>query len=89
MRTTITLDDDVFKHLRNAAHRKGQPFKQVVNDTLRRGIAADQAPPKARRYRLEPSSLGRAQPGIDLDQALKLADALEDEALVRKIEARK
>jgi hypothetical protein len=28
-------------------------------------------------------------PGIDLDKALKLADALEDEALARKLELRK
>ena len=89
MRTTITLDDDVFKHLKEAAHRAGKPFKQVVNETLRRGISANDAPPRARRYRLDPSSLGGEMPGIDLDRALCLADALEDDAITRKLEARK
>lgn len=89
MRTTITLDDDVFNRLKEAAHRTGKPFKQVVNETLRRGISANDAPPKVRRYRLDPSSLGGEMPGIDLDRALRLADALEDETIARKLEARK
>jgi hypothetical protein len=89
VRTTITLDDDVFKRLKETAHRDGKPFKQVVNETLRHGIAANDAPPRARRYRLDPTSLGGTLPDIDLDRALRLADALEDEAIVRKLEARK
>jgi len=89
MRTTITLDDDVFKRLKETAHHAGKPFKQVVNETLRRGIAANDAPPRARRYRLETSSLGGTSPGVDIDKALQLADALEDEAILHKLEARK
>jgi hypothetical protein len=89
MRTTITLDDDVFSYLKETAYRAGKPFKQVMNETLRRGIAANDAPPRACRYRLEPSSLGGTLPGIDLDRALQLADDLEDEAIINKLEARK
>jgi plasmid stability protein len=88
MRTTLTLDDDVARHLRDEARRHGRPLKQVVNDTLRAGLAARRARP-ARRYRLSPVSLGGVVAGIDLDKALRLAEALEDEAIGRKLELRK
>jgi hypothetical protein len=89
MRTTITLDEDVFDRLKEVAHQAGIPFKQVVNETLRRGIAVDDVPPRKRRYRVNPSSLGGVLPGRNLDRALRLADSLEDEAIASKLEARK
>ena len=88
MRTTLTIDPDVAEALRKRAHRARKPFKQVVNEALRAGLAAQEAPP-GRRYRLRPVSLGGVTPGIDLDRALRLADALEDDALARKLELRK
>lgn len=89
MRTTTTIDDDLAATLKEASRRSGKPFKQVLNETLRAGLQAQQAPPKSRRYRLRPKSLGGVVPGIDLDKALRLADALEDEAIARELEARK
>lgn len=89
MRTTLTIEDEIGTALREKAFRSGRTFKEVVNETLRDGLAAGTAAPKARRYRLKPASLGGAVPGIDLDKALRLADALEDEAIARKLELRK
>ncbi len=88
MRTTLTLDDDVAEELRTLAHRTRRSFKDVVNETIRTGLARRrQARP--RRYRLEPASLGGVCPGFDLDKALQLADSLEDEEIARKLELRK
>ena len=40
MRTTLTLDDDVAAKLKAEQSRAGLPFKEVVNETLRRtGLA--------------------------------------------------
>ena len=89
MRTTLTLDDQIAKALRNAAHRTGKPFKQVVNETLRAGLAADDAPANARPYRLKTVSLGGVLGGANLEKALQLADALEDSEIARKIGLRK
>ena len=88
MRTTLTLDDDVAEHLRAELRNTGQSFKRVVNDVLRSGLKASTRQP-AKRYRLEPASLGEAARGVDLDAALSLADALEDEGIARKLELRK
>ncbi|MBL8111877.1 MAG: DUF2191 domain-containing protein [Acidobacteria bacterium] len=88
MRTTLTIDDDVAAALKEKAHRAGTPFRQVVNDALRAGLSqAGRRPPK--RYRLKPTSLGGVHPGIDLDRALRLADALEDAEIARKLELQK
>lgn len=89
MRTTLTLDERIAKALKDAAHRTGKPFKQIVNETLRAGLVAGHAPAKARRYRVKPASLGGVMPGIDLRKALRLADALEDEEMARKLALRK
>lgn len=78
MRTTLTLEKDVALALRDEARRSGLPLKRIVNETLRVGIAARRRP-GARRYRLHPVSLGGVLPGVDLDKALRLAEALEDE----------
>ncbi len=39
MRTTLTLDDDIADMLKEQAHLLELPFKQVVNDALRRGLS--------------------------------------------------
>jgi hypothetical protein len=88
MRTTLTLDDDLAAALREKAHRTRRPFKAVVNETLRAGLSSRRKR-DARPYRLMPRSLGGVVPGFDLDKALRLADTLEDEAVVRKLELRK
>ena len=79
MRTTLTIEDQLARDLKRAAHATGKPFKQFVNEALRTGLRAMDNPP-ARPYRLNPAALGPPRPGIDLDRALDLADALEDEA---------
>lgn len=88
MRTTLTIDDQLAASLREAARQSGQPFKEVVNQALRRGLHQFERPP-ARPYRLKPAALGVPKPGIELDKALALADALEDEAIGAKLELRK
>ena len=89
MRTTLTLDDDLAAALKEAAYRTGQSFKAAVNMTLRAGLAALEAPPKRKPYRLVPVSLGGVRSGVDLDKALQLADSLEDEGVAHKLELRK
>lgn len=88
MRTTLTIDDQLSLALREAAHRSGKPFKQVVNEALRKGLDAFEHPP-ARPYKMKPASLGKVRPGINLDKALALADGLEDAAIVAELELRK
>lgn len=88
MRTTLTIDDGLATRLKEEAHRSALSFKQVVNDTLRAGLAA-QRRSSAKRYRLKPASLGGVVPRVNLDKALRLAASMEDEGIAHKLELRK
>ena len=88
MRTTLTLDEQIAKALKDAAHRTGKPLKHVVNETLRAGLAAGHASAKARRYRVKPAALGGFIGSVDLHNALRLADTLEDREIARNLALR-
>jgi hypothetical protein len=89
MRTTLTLDDRLAKELKEVAHRAGKPFKVVVNETLREGLRSKRARPPRKPYRLTTFSLGGVIGGLNLDKALAISDAIEDEEIARKLEMRK
>ncbi len=82
MRTTVTLDDDLFTKLKDQAHERGIPFKEAVNEAVRAGLRRP-APP-AEPYRVQPWSLG-TWPDVNLDKALQLAGQMEDEETLRKM----
>lgn len=75
MRTTVTLDADVQRLLKDAEHRTGRPFKQVLNDAVRAGLGRSSA--KAPAFKQPVFSLGRAK--VDLTKAGALASELEDQ----------
>lgn len=85
MRTTVNIDPDLAAKLREIARERGISFKEALNSALRAGLTARAG--AARPYRLRPRRLG-LRPGIDLDKALRLAAALEDEETVRELELR-
>ena len=79
MRITLTLDDDIADLLRKQARLLDRPFKQVVNDTLRRGMSpAVQGDRPV--FRVVPISDG-FRPGVDLLKLNQLNDELETQAL--------
>jgi len=86
MRTTVTLDPDVAAKLKQVARDRGVSFKEVLNASARRGLSSAEATP--RPYRVPVRRLG-VKPGIDLDRALRAADRLEDDEVVRKLSLRK
>ncbi len=88
MRTTLAIDDQLSLALRETALRSGKPFKQVVNEALRKGLNAFEHP-TAQPYRMRPASLGKVRAGIQLDKALALADDLEDGVIATELELRK
>ena len=89
MRTTLTIDDNILKSLRKMAQESDRSFKDVVNEVLVRGLSATERGDQVEPYRLVPASMGAAQPAVDLNKALQLGDALEDQAIAEKLERRK
>ena len=75
MRTTLTLDDDLAAALKEQARRADQPFKQVVNDTLRRGLSPALAEVESGSV-VRPHDSG-FRPGVDPLRLNQLNDSLE------------
>jgi hypothetical protein len=78
MRTTVTLDPDVDTLLRKEVRRRGEPFKQVLNNAIRAGLRNM----KQRDEGFEPLVFDMGKPRVDLTKAAALADSLEDEELI-------
>lgn len=87
MRTTVTLDPDVEKLLRNAIRERGVSFKQALNEAIRAGLTR-RAPSRSTRFVQKSYPLGPA-PDFRWDKALAMANAIEDEEIVRKLALRK
>lgn len=86
MRTTLTLDPDVARLLEEEAHRQRKPFKQVVNEALRRGLGARVTAQSLPPFRVEPHRTA-LRPGVDPRALNRLVDELEDESVVEKAKA--
>lgn len=89
MRTTLTIEDKTAARLKSLAHESGKSFKQVVNETLRRGLERRQTSQRRKSYKLRPVEMGEPRPEYDLTKALALADNLEDSEIARKLALRK
>jgi hypothetical protein len=81
VRTTVTLDRDVERILRETALRTHKPFKKVLNDTLRAGIelAAPEGKPEPFVLRARPMGLRAGHDPVGFN---RLGDDLEAEAFL-------
>ncbi|MFV0318639.1 MAG: antitoxin [Microthrixaceae bacterium] len=83
MRTTVTLDPDTEQIVRKRMRERGQGFKTALNDVIRDGATAARG--SAEPFRTEVASMGRSE--VNLDRALQVAAALEDDDLIAKMRA--
>ena len=77
MRTTLTLDDDVAAKIKRQVRKTGRSFRDVVNDTLRRGLASVPSAGPRPPFRVRARDLGALRPGVQLDDVAGLLDQVE------------
>jgi hypothetical protein len=77
MRTRLTLDDDVAAKLKAESRRTGRPFREIVNETLRRGLANRRATAQRQPFKVTARDLGDLKPGLALDNVAELVERLE------------
>jgi hypothetical protein len=88
MRTTVQIDDDLLRDLKEQAHREGTSLARLINRVLRLGLdTSRQAKAPVRPYREKTYNMG--VPNVSLDKALALAAALEDDEVIEKLARRK
>jgi hypothetical protein len=76
MRTTLTLDDDVYAKIDAEVRRTGKTYRQVVNDLLRRALLAGKDAEKKKPFKIRGRSLGRRS-GLNYDNIGELLEQLE------------
>lgn len=76
MRTTIRIDDDLYRAVKERAARSGRTVAAVLEDAVRVGLD----PPgrkAAGRYVIRPSGSGGLLPGVDLSSNAVVREALD------------
>jgi len=82
MRTTVTLDPDVERLLKNEAHARGQSFKIALNEAVRQAFRPRLAPPHKRKPFVVKARPMGLRPGIDPARLGELADEMETDAFL-------
>ena len=83
MRTTVTLDKDVERMMREAMHRERQSFKKILNSAIRAGFSKKPEIPKTKVFRVKSRPMGLRN-GMDPSGFNKLMDALEIDSFIDK-----
>jgi hypothetical protein len=76
MRTTITIDDDLYQRTKALAAESGRTVGSVVEEALRARLALRST--GSSPVRPLPTSPGGLMPGVDLDDSAALLDLTEN-----------
>ena len=77
MRTTLTIDDDVAFALRKVQEAEPKkPFKEVVNEILRRGLREKPNRGEKKRFKVESMNLGLRK-DLNFDNIEEVLDILD------------
>jgi plasmid stability protein len=74
-RTTLALDEDLLRRVKQRAATEGRPMQAVVNDLLRLGLARS-APQKGYRLTLQ-GWAAEELPGVDICDRDRLFDVMD------------
>lgn len=84
----MDIERSLLERLRREALKRRVPFKHLLNRLLSDALEENPAPRRA-RYRCPTFAMGAPAPGLDLDKALGLAAALEDDETLGELQRRK
>jgi hypothetical protein len=78
MRTTIRIDDELYREVKTQAARSGRTVAAVLEDAVRRGLNPSEARAGG-RYMVRTTGAGGLRPGVDLSSNAAVAEAMGDE----------
>jgi hypothetical protein len=87
MRTTVTLDPDVERLIKDRMRERAISFKEALNEAARAGLRGKERK-IPQKFSQKTFRMGEGQE-FRWDKALAVADAIEDEELTRKLTLRK
>ena len=78
MRTTVRMNPDLLRRLKEYAARQGTTLTRVLEDAARQLLARRPGPAAVKERTRLPTYLGRGlQPGVDLDDSAALLDLMD------------
>lgn len=77
MRTTIRIDDELYREVKAKAARSGRTVAAVLEDAVRRGLAPSERRPGG-QYSVQATGAGGLQPGVDLSSNATVAEAMDE-----------
>ena len=78
MRTTIRIDDALYREVKAIAARSGRTVAVVLEDAVRRGLDAGEQRTR-QRYQVAPIGRGGLRPGVDLSRNAAVAEVLDED----------
>ncbi len=81
MRTTIRIDDELYRQVKAMAARSGRTVAAVLEDAVRRGLNPSEPRP-AGRYAVRPTGRGGLRSGVDLSSNAAVAEAMDEGASI-------
>lgn len=76
MRTTIRIDDELYREVKVKAAQSERTVAAVLEDAVRNGLRAPEQR-TTERYVVQPTGSGGLQPGVDLTSNAAVADDLD------------
>ncbi len=76
MRTTLAIDDANYKRLQAEMRKRGCSFREIVNESLRRGLDELTLPKKSEPFVVKTFPTG-PRPGISFDSISSLLEEIE------------
>jgi plasmid stability protein len=73
----LTLDDEVAAKLKTEARRLGRPFREIVNEMLRRALENRPATTERQAFKVRARDLGNPKPGLSLNNIAELVGHVE------------
>lgn len=77
MRTTIRIDDALYREVKAIAARSGRTVAAVLEDAVRRGLNVGGQSDR-QRYQVAPIGRGGLRPGVDLSCNAAVAEVLDE-----------
>jgi hypothetical protein len=77
MRTTIRIDDQLYREVKQRAARSGRTVAAVLEDAVRRGLTLSQQRSTG-RYTVRPIGSGGLCAGVDLSSNAAVAEVIDE-----------
>jgi hypothetical protein len=78
MRTTVRIDDDLYREVKARAARSGRTVAAVLEDAVRRGLNPTDRT-AAGSYTIRPTGRGGLRSRVDLTSNTALAEAMDED----------